>query len=188
EIPEVCELPFFTFTYTEAKDNKILLSRFYPPKTKNQITSDYEGEKDLTVYQIFYHNLYCLLHDKQKQIKFYSERVNEILNPVIENIESRIDYFYDNLKTRIECNTSFPISLIEKYITCSSAEEVLSQRKNCSTIIQTQKQIAKSLIDKYMNINRNITWLDKNPTTQINYSFNPIIEEPKKWYGKYFAE
>jgi hypothetical protein len=89
------------------------------------------------------------------------------------------------LRNKIGPN-KLPISLIDKYITCASLEEVLAQRADCHNIIENQKNIAKSLIKKYNITDTSISWITENPATQINYSFNPIIEEPDKWYAQYY--
>ena len=52
-------------------------------------------------------------------------------------------------------------------------------------IIQKQKEWIKGQLDK-INKEMKINWMTENPTTQLTSSFNPIIEDPKLWYGELY--
>ena len=54
-------------------------------------------------------------------------------------------------------------------------------------IILKQKQWIKLKLDQLAKDNK-LDWITENPTTQLTSSFNPIIEDPKIWYGEYYKQ
>lgn len=60
------------------------------------------------------------------------------------------------------------------------------QRENMlRDIILKQKQWVKEQLEK-LSQDSKLNWMTENPTTQLTSSFNPIIEDPKLWYGEYY--
>ncbi|QKF93471.1 hypothetical protein QKU48_gp0013 [Fadolivirus algeromassiliense] len=54
-------------------------------------------------------------------------------------------------------------------------------------VILKQKQWIKTQLEQLANDNK-LNWMTENPTTQLTSSFNPIIEDPKLWYGEYYKQ
>ena len=58
--------------------------------------------------------------------------------------------------------------------------------KAIEEIFDHQKKIMLERLNNLNHQRRTIEWLTENPGTQLTGSFNPIIEEPEKWYGEYY--
>jgi hypothetical protein len=55
------------------------------------------------------------------------------------------------------------------------------------SLVDSQKDhFLKQIAD--VNKDFSVEWITENPTTQLTSSFNPIIEDPKLWYGDLYLE
>lgn len=190
EYREFCSLPFLAFTYSNVIDNKIILSRFYPRIENEQFVSDYDDDID-DEFKAFYSNLCKILQGKYDDMIFIlGDEYGEIFN-ITENIfsEDKIRYFYNNIYNKIVNSDKFPTKLVKTYLPYNRADAIYSYSLlNDPTKIKEIIAVhIKEIMDRRSQVNYDtIKWITENPGTQLTSSFNPIIENPKKWYGKYF--
>ena len=108
-----------------------------------------------------------------------------------------VEWFYNSLMTKLLKKT-IDISMVLKYINVVDAKkfindvylsELASDKKSelIKTVINKQKEKVKKELNE-INTTYRIKWITKNPTTQLTSSINPIIEDPKKWYGDYYRK
>ena len=82
---------------------------------------------------------------------------------------------------------------IKTYITVEKIEDIVANMfdKDIDTtayfniLIEKQKKVILKKLEKLLAADHGkIDWVTKNPGTQLTSSFNPIIEDESKWYGK----
>jgi len=189
-LADVCELPYLVFTYNGVIGNKINFSRWYRDQSKTYISSDYDGDIDATEeYAIYYRNLKYLIDQKYDQIVYLSHKFRPILKKPECFTKARVDYFYDELHTKIQDRQKFPTSMVKNYISVATPEEIFAHREDpeyLENLIKKQKKLMYSRMSDLANYDNNIKWLMDNPGTQLTSSYNPIIEDSQKWYGNYF--
>lgn len=192
---EVCEMPYMTFGYSNIIGNKIIVEDFYG---KHKHNSDYE--KDSTEMSNAYgHSLTININSLLSGSDYFyyiSSSIDEsnidILTKPPRLNKGQIVDFYDNIRRKISKN-KLNINLLKKYITIESINDVLNNLvdKKIDTndylnkLIEKQKIFVIERFEKMLTMDHTkINWLAENPTTQISGSFNPIIEDEWKWYGK----
>lgn len=196
-LAEVCELPYFTFSYSKINGNKIILNDFH---IRSTITSDYGMDDmpyDSVYYQSFAINLINLINDKDY---FYyvcssetGDNSNFMYSPPRIN-KGNIISFYDKLRSKLN-KKMINTKLIKKYINVVPLETIVVKmldkevdtNKYLDTLINEQKKKAIEKLEVVLNKDHSkIPWIIKNPGTQLSGSFNPIIENEEKWYGPYY--
>ena len=83
------------------------------------------------------------------------------------------------------------IGSVEKYITVATPEEVFGTRKDralTDELITKQVKVVEDLMRQLENHDKHIPFVTENPGTQLTSSFNPIMEDPQKWYENYFTK
>jgi hypothetical protein len=199
-LEEICNTPYFIFSYTDIIGNKIVVKKFYnqyvnkiDTSIPNVYTSDYKID-DINEYNSFRINLYNLVHDINYM--YYTSTSLDIDNIDILNKSPRISKggiisFYELLRRKMS-KKSLDIQLIEKFITVKTTTEILKiimakDNKKLDSIIT--KQIDEVLL-KLNKLDKKdhskINWITKNPGKQLTGSFNPIIKNEKDWYGDYY--
>ncbi len=183
DLNEYCEMPYLVFTYKCVTGNKIVVSQFY--NKKNTTISDYGVTDVCDEYSAFYSNLYNILHHKFDDFVVVSKNINDIILGIHKFLGNKIDYFYANLEKSIQSD-KFPTSVVEKYITICSCEDVFKARHYPTAIINQQVTHVKNLIKNVSGIG-GIKWMITDPMTQLTSSYNPIIDEQSAWYGLYYT-
>jgi hypothetical protein len=198
-IETVCKMPFMTFTYDKIINNIIVIRRFLTSNFMS--TSDYDGDYEFDIYTIFHRNLYNL-NKKTGNYLSYNYCKVDIDSPIyLPN--SVLDDYYNCLLNKMiwkdvkvtDLQKSLPNVPLDELIHTifESKSQILgdlSQRKRkdyLSQFIHEQLDNIKNSIEELSEKNKGIQWRIINPGTQITGSFNPIIEDPNKWYGKYFT-
>jgi hypothetical protein len=193
-IPEVAALPYFVFSYTEIKGNKIIMDRLLKWGHDQKDICDYQS-KDLDEYKIFYLNLRNLVKGGDDYY-FYNNRANfDILASLPYISASRIIDFYDTLAQRIYNKCTFNIKIFSSYFSIEVLPQVLSDiflNKNTSSklddLIQIQKNSVLSKLKSLTPADYSLKFITKNPGSQLTGSFNPIVSNIKDWYGKYLLD
>jgi hypothetical protein len=156
-INEVCELPFFPFSYNRVDGNKILCKNFHLD-TKQVIAarqslntsngsqasngtkargSDSSSEdrknasdyqiSDLDEFKIFHLNLYNLVHDKSDLYYMNTQHNLDILDKGPHITRGKIINFYDTLRRKVYRNGRLLIAPIRQYITVVSICEIVRE-------------------------------------------------------------
>jgi len=192
-IPDICELPYMPFGYNRT-DNKFKVTNWHKDYTQKgqDFVSDYDIDDVEEEYSLFYRNLIQLLQKKFENISYF-ERNNykTIFISPKSFTKARIDYFYDELEAQISCPNKFPTSMVTKYITVDSVENIFGYRdnkKNIQKLIKEQKKEAEILMKQLMSTDIKPKFIMDNPGTQLTSSYNPVMEDAKEWYGEYFLE
>lgn len=182
-ISEVAALPYLPFSYSALKGNKIVVSNFL---REFKCKSDYTDE-ELSPQKILYLNLRNLVLGKGG-FYFYSTGPNyNVLYDTPYLDASWIEKFYDGLEMRIESKKVVLKSLLS-YVYEDIARLVIQRtmEQDCPMVddlLQDQKQrvfLAQSALKK-----SRLAWKTKNPGSQINGSYNPVLSDPRDWYGDY---
>ena len=197
-LPEVCQLPYFVFSYKNVRGNKIYLDRLLewgqtvskPHEEKPD--SDYQPG-DIDEYKVFYLNLKNLVKNGDNYY-YYSSRMNyDILYDPPYITVSRIIDFYDMIEKRIYNKSKFDAKIFNTYFSDDLLPQIVNQLfieknyKYLGEIIQKQKQLILDRFDKMSQLDHSkLHWIIKNPGTQLTGSFNPIIGDAKDWYGNYY--
>lgn len=116
--------------------------------------------------QFFCHNLDLL---KERLTRLFAEYANEVFDDIMKHkdeISPPVRPSNKN-KARQECRDKFT-QLLTKWTT------LMSERMNQNAVI-----VNKNLIG--------IKWITENPGRQWTASINPIIENPREWYGEYYT-
>ena len=182
-IPEVCELPYLVFTYRSDGDNFLVLNKWFEEKVPD--FSDYAEDIE-DEYAAFYTNIKRVLDGEEEKIIYIDDSYKKIIESPTCFSDARIDYFYDQLEDQISCSP-FPTRAVTNYIRVASPEEMFKHRDDKEWInvhISKQKCEIKKIVTELKS--QSITWMTKNPTTQLTSSYNPIIEDAEKWYGEYY--
>lgn len=184
DIPNICEMNQFCFSYLSVDENMILINLFHF-ENRHTETSDYDAGND-NEYATFFLNVNHLLNgDNNSIISFSDNHKNIIYDPKVFT-RHKIQYFYREYADKLNSNR-FPRHTCSKYIRLAPVNElVMMDRKQLKNICETQSQIVMRLAESYENANKNIQWKTQDPMSQLTGSFNPIIENPEEWYGKLY--
>ncbi len=192
QYPDHLRLPYLVVSIQGKKGNKILVNEFHrktggPVNSRGPVEiSDYGHLDDLDEYAAFYRNVYFLLRERYEDIIFVGETYSEVYEKNAECSRPKLDYFFGTLGRSILDSETFPTRMVEKYIITDTPEEIFLLRKDgarIGTILNDNKTIILSRLE---NVDKISTWVTENPGAQLTGSFNPVIEEPEKWYGKYW--
>lgn len=182
----VCYLEHIGFQYTKINGSKIVVTQLYHD---NINYSDYYDTDDSDSLKMFYTNLRYLLLNEYDKMVYTSDDLEGILNPRLMK-KSFVDNVYSNIFERVKKQV-YPQQLIEKYVDVVTPEFLFEHRRDRDILDHTeQKQLENvySLLEKLYVSDCGISWLTENPSTQLTSSFNPVIENPKEWYGKCYLE
>lgn len=197
-LSEICELPFFVFSYNSVMGNKIHIKKLLEwgltvsKPAEEKPDSDYQPS-DIDEYKIFYLNLKNLVKNGNNYY-YYSNRMNyDVLHDPPYITSSRIINFYDKIEKRIYDKSGFNAKIFSAYFSDELVAEIVNElfvKKNykyLGEIIQKQKQVILDRFNKIKTLDQSkISWVTKNPGTQLTSSFNPIIADAKDWYGVYY--
>lgn len=200
---EICDIPFFPFSYKAIQGNKIILFKFISTHTLNALTdidadestvqdSDYQIN-NLHWIDICRINIKYLLEKNFEEMYYFSDRSYRDVIAKKPTISIKIiTDFYD---TFVGHDTIKMLNLrnIMTYFTDEVKNKLLQKLvdKDCNLKIVVrdafveQKQKSIELFKTIDDSHKKIKWLTENPGQQLTSSFNPIIEEPEKWYGEY---
>ena len=213
-LSEVCELPFMPFVYHNLDRNMIFISDFVN-KNSSMSQSDYlladfdlyDGELDAATYmKLNQFNLDQLVkgEDKFMRYKTVNKEIAMILNkkekintwklnfdvPILT--QGTVVSFYGKLFKDYKQN-KLTFKNIVKSFSVLEPKEILS-----NLVTDTEHKFMESLMDKQkeklfeqldrVNKDTNVHWITENATTQLTSSFNPIIEDPKVWYGDLYLD
>lgn len=192
---EVAELPYLTFTYRDVKGNKIFLAtviKYGTRTTRCEVDSDYAPD-DFNEYKLFYLNLKNLVRQEDNYY-YYSEKTNlDILTNPPYITRSRIIDFYDSLHKKIYDRCNFDLQAFTSYFDLSTVTEAVNEivvKKNLSYLdglIEDQKVLVLSRLDEVRKKKHyELPWIITDPGSQLTGSFNPLLSDPKDWYGKYY--
>lgn len=182
-ILSVCRLPYMSVSYTTCRDNKIYIKNFL---SKYKDTSDYTF--DIPEYVGFYMNVSNLMKGNYDKLIFFEDTLDSVLNPRFLFTKERVDFLYNCLLEDMK-KDSFSKRKMTKYF--PGIDPILlfnADKKTLETIVREQAKAVYRLAQTFEQSSKVIKWKTLNPQEQIVGSFNPIIEEPKKWYGEYFTE
>ncbi len=198
---EVAELPYFPFSYNDIKGNKI----YYVKSLHNKVLrkkcmqnkSDYAVcDGDVDEYKIFYLNLRNLAKN-ENNFYYYSEKMNP--NSIIDAqpyiSSSRIIDYYDKLSKKIYDGCNFDVKIFMSYFShevLPNITESLFLKKDYTSLdklITEQKELVLERLEEKSDADyEQLQWMTQNPGTQLLGSFNPLISNPKDWYGKYYID
>lgn len=196
DIPEVASLPYFTFSYTKVKGNKITMRHLLEwgeDKEGNKYRNDCDYQSiDLDEYKIFYLNLKNLVRGSDDYY-FYNHHMNfDILTSPPYISSSRIIDYYDNLAKRIYNESTFNIKIFSSYFSIDLLPHILTDiflnkigTSKLDELIEFQKNEVLNKLNSLTPDNYTLKFITKNPGTQLTSSFNPIISNIEDWYGKY---
>lgn len=189
-IPEVCEMPYFVFTYKTNGGNKLILSRWYSDVEKQQMFSDYD-EEEVEEYVNFYRNIQFLIAEEYDKVIY----TNCEYESIIENPEcftkSKIDYFYDQVYEKVTTSPQFPTRWVTNYLSIVTPEEVFANRNDkewIKKVVDEQREFIYNRVEMLKKNDTGISWITDNPGTQLTSSYNPIIEDEGEWYGKFYLD
>jgi hypothetical protein len=199
-IETVCMMPYMIFTYNKIINNIIVVKQFLTSDFMS--ISDYDYHYDKNTYSVFYRNLYNI-NKKTGNYLSYNYCKVDIDSPIYFPY-SVLDDYYNNLLIKM-LRKRIEVPILQKTLPNVPLGELIQsifesksqifgdltehKRKEYLTqIINNQLEDIKKIVEELSEKNRGIHWKKINPGSQITCSFNPIIDDPKKWYGKYFAE
>jgi hypothetical protein len=192
-IIDICELPFMPFGYKRI-NNKLQVTNWHKDYSKKtqEFESDYDDNDIEEEYSLFYRNLIQLLGNKFDNISYYQQHNYEtIITEPKCFTKARIDYFYDELQTKIMDPSKFPVSMVSNYINVDTLENIFGYRNDENKIeelIQKQK-IRTNILMGHLSVHDiSPHWITDNPGTQLTSSYNPIMKDPEEWYGEYFIK
>ena len=205
-LPEVCELEYFPFSYDSISGNRIVSNnKFF---ILSNVKSDYGFEALTDPYRIFYINLkkflsgnmdlFHILGSEEEELDL--DQINDIFS-IRPHISIRmIQTFMDTIRSDLYTDSKFNYKYAQNYINVVTIDELLSnlfdpdtsydeKQKYLDTVCKKQREYA---INKFKEIDNHdwtkIKWITDNPGTQLTSSFNPIIKDPKDWYGNYYIK
>ena len=203
---EVCELPYFVFSYENVNNNIIHVTNFYNINNNNVLESDYTfcDCDDIDNHKLSYYNLTSIIKKDNKYI--YLNHVSNELEALLDkngNLDNwnkitfdnkilKYDfvlYVYNGLHKNMK-KGYLNITNIKKYFNVVSLDKFLSiyaeenSEKKLQELFDLQIEEIKRNLKKIENVD--LVWKIENPGTQLTSSFNPIIEDDKLWYGKFF--
>lgn len=199
-LPEVAELPYFPFSYTAIKGNKITLKDILHMTSggcaveKTKYTSDYDSVEGVDEYKIFYLNLRNLVRGDDNYY-YYTEELSSsaIINAVPYISASRISNYYDSLSEKIFNGRSVDVQVFSEYFDTELLPSVVHSimvEKDCeqlNSLIEEQKQLVLQRLEKVQQLDHEqINWNVTDPGTQLTGSFNPVISNSREWYGEYY--
>ncbi|AVL94774.1 hypothetical protein ma388 [Moumouvirus australiensis] len=191
---EICEMPYFIFSYSEITGNKIRVENFYNKFTNS---SDYELEPIDPInvyYQSLKINIVNLINDVD-YFYYVSSQIDEnnvdIITKPPRITKGNIIDFYDKIRQKLS-KKNIDVNLIKRYINVDKVENIVSYMFNPDVdtneyfdeLIEKQKKFTFKKLNKLLNQDHNINWITDNPGTQLTSSFNPIIKDEIDWYGK----
>jgi len=197
-LSEVVDFPYFSFSYNKLKGNKIYLDRFLfdtAARKHGVSSSDYQIE-DLHEHNVFYINLHSLAHETSDYYFIHEKHpITDILTSKPTMSRRRVINYFDALKERAESGKSLNIHTIRTYCKdLTKLATVLDDEKESiedflADMIENEKQRILKLVKNITDENTKfpIEWRIENPGTQLTGSFNPIMEDPEKWYGEYYS-
>lgn len=209
-LPEVAELPYFPFSYTAVKGNKITLGSIIHLRKNSArcsramasmdaetlaIVSDYDGEQEVDEYKIFYLNLRNLVRGGNSYY-YYTEKIeaNAIMEAKPYISASRISDYYDSLGQKIFNGRSLDVRVFSEYFSVELLPEVVDSilvKKDCDrleSLLEEQKNIVLQRLQDAEAIDHSlIAWNNLDPGTQLTGSFNPVLSDARDWYGEYYA-
>jgi len=189
-LDEVCETPYFRFSYWNIAGNKIILSKFH---NKYSASSDYDVV-DLNFFTSFNINLYNLIHDIDNYYYVSSVANLDIMNNEPRISKSLITEFYEKLRKGLN-DRKIDTKMIREYITIEPIMDVMAKLfdpkidvvEYKDNLILRQIDFALSKLSAVLERDHSkINWLVSNPSTQLTSSYNPIIEDESKWYGELY--
>ncbi|AAV51140.1 hypothetical protein [Acanthamoeba castellanii mimivirus] len=195
---EICELPYFIFSYQNIIGNKIIVKKFYD---KYNIKSDY-GLEPINSTNLYYQSLKINIGNLINDVDYYyyvsshiDKQNTDILTKAPRLTKGDIITFYDGVRTKLN-GKNIDVCLIRKYITIDTIENIVATmfhkdtnvKEYFDSIIEKQKELALNKLDILLQKNHNIVWITENPGKQLTSSFNPIIEVESKWYGEFYKE
>ena len=87
---------------------------------------------------------------------------------------------------KLQWQGKFDMNILTVFTTmCALQTSPEECRRYLCDVIDSQRKSAWAV---YKNITPTIKWITTTPGTQLTSSFNPIIEDPKEWYGEYMIE
>ncbi len=184
DLPPAVIMPYLVFTHYNIYKNKIVVSNFYNRKNAN--ISDYDDEKAKSgteEYKYFHLNIKRILNGENNLVLFSQDLVNDKISHQLKS--SRIDYLYETLFEEIHKNVKFPTQKCINYL-CKDVLKVFTIKDDKSALLELVEEIKEKIRNFLKNNIDEIPWIIDNPTSQLTSSFNPIVEEPEKWYGEYY--
>jgi hypothetical protein len=197
----ICKMSKFVFSYSHIAGKHIVAKNIYI--NHQSPTSDYDDVKELNQYNIFYRNLSMINIVKRETDNFISYAYNNVdINSCIYLPITGVHNIYKTIKDemlyrKIEVGRLakyipiIPIAKLANLIVNSRwTDKDLSEDERCNTIegiVNQQIQYIESELASIKQRGNEIKWQTTNPGTQLTSSFNPIIEDPSKWYGKYYV-
>jgi len=200
DLCEICKLPYLIFSYKSVIGNKIYLHKLLDWGTnanKNEAEkpdSDYQ-HTEVDEYKAFYLNLKNLVRNSQN-FYYFSKRMNyDILKDPPYITRSRIIDFYDSLKKRIYDKSNFNAKIFCTYLSSDLLPLIVNKLfidKDNSYLDELIQQQKLEILDRYDGLikidHSKLSWITKNPGTQLTSSFNPIISNEVDWYGYYYTK
>ncbi len=198
-LSEVCEMPYLTFSYSSISDNVVSVDGFHGTDLTISDYSFLPGEYcpnlyDSTFYRI---NLVHLLNNSPEKYS-YRNKVYETLKKEKGQWKLTFDKLifpfsyaeltFDNIHRELK-GGKINLKTLNNYYKLVPRNEILTNF--------TKENYLKELHDKHIAYIKKtlgeqkdviVKWNKLNPMTQLTSSFNPIIEENSKWYGKYYKK
>ena len=90
------------------------------------------------------------------------------------------------------CDIYLNLKVLKQYFPAKVVGEIVAQvieDKNMDYLeemINKQKKDVLKMLNGMCLTEPGLDWITKNPGSQITGSFNPIVSDPKDWYGTYY--
>lgn len=171
--------------------------------------NDQSGNEGPLKYMLWRYNLTELINGKNRFV------IKIDLNDELSVIESKnldknswtldfskqfidlgfVEWCYNDMLKKLSSD-KIPLALLKKYFNIDSVNNIVSNiylkelgivelNARLSNLVNDQKtKIRNDLIN--LKINHTLNWIVENPTTQLTSSVNPIIADPKLWYGDFY--
>lgn len=200
-LADVCEMPYWTFSYSAVQGNKICIAKFLAPDPVH--ASDYQLDK-LSEFEIFFINLHGMVWahkmPHEPDYYFFTDKIDDIDNMKPFLSRRKIIDYYDafankiRIRDRAGVGKDISIRMLRRYMSNTGAilQALIEKSDNNETFnvllgqgIQEEKARVLAIADGLLARDYPLVWITKNPGSQtsITSSFNPIIEAPEKWYG-----
>lgn len=151
----------------------------------NNINYNQDSDYD----QAGYFNWYCISQERFHNVTFESKNFNEIMELSDEIVEKSIKQgklFEDNPSEMRTSSKSIYNFLGDKYNDYNIAVLVNKDKKTGNKIWKERRNYYVEKAKESVKLCKENPWKYKNPESQSFGKFNPIIEDPRKWYGKHY--
>lgn len=165
--------------FTKVTGNRIYISQFM---YKTTFTNDYD-EDYVNDYAMINNNIAKIVDGKSDELYIYSNTLSNLYK--LTNSADHIRMIYKDLYDKITDGYVFPIYNITRKFGEKMVDKIFAMRNDKVALKKLFDDQIKFVSDGIKSVDL-FKWVTTNPSTQLTSSFNPIMEDPKEWYGAYY--